>query len=573
MAAKFDSDDYKYPCVTDRRQFADHQQLTPTLRGRNDREHTHKNRKHPESIQIDTFNDTHTEVMATKAQNQFAKFVASSPLSSIPHDPVLDLASNCVRDSLGGPTVQLVFDGLAARGESTLTQLMSYIEEKCYATSQKQSQERIIRLAKMRVTSSQGECPSRPMIRAALLVLIQHSIVAVKKADVNVNLSTKNSKKKRRRARKTVYTYSVDVDRARVLPRYPRFIEFVKKAIGEMPAIILEEVLLLGRAPTMHIIIKTLDHVYQHQQLEQEIAEEAINGHDSTSSAPIAPMTNSFGSYSDRNVCRKKVLESFKNLAHSGFLEQVKEIQWKTQTDDDEGEYLFEGDNEKLEPASKKQKQSQSFDKYQLEIPAEDNGDDPEAFAVTALLQEEPFASSLPRDTVWSVNIPMLHEQLRALNLGWLAMERFGDKLVGVGSIVTAGLKLVANRRHTTKPGSRCMDFDSLNNFTVGEILPYIPKAMLQRFDNTEGGAEKGVFNTLVQLSKMRNPRVIEVTEVAPGQPANTRFQSRPQQMLSYLRQRIVHQASLFVFDPFTVFALYRSAHNFWLICLADYTR
>ncbi|KAL3896663.1 MAG: hypothetical protein SGARI_007116, partial [Bacillariaceae sp.] len=177
--------------------------------------------------------------MATKAQNQFATFVAVSPLSSTSHDPVLDLASNCVRDSLGGPTVQLVFDGLAARGESTLTQLMVYIEEKCRrATSQKQSQERIeiIRLANMKVTSSEGQCPSRALIRASLLVLIQHSIVAVRKTVSSSFVSTKGSKKNNRKTSKIEYSYAVNVDRARIFPRYPKYIEFVKKAIGEMAA-------------------------------------------------------------------------------------------------------------------------------------------------------------------------------------------------------------------------------------------------------------------------------------------------------------------------------------------------
>ncbi|KAL3908650.1 MAG: hypothetical protein SGARI_002966, partial [Bacillariaceae sp.] len=178
-----------------------------------------------------------------KAQNQFAKFVAVSPVSSVSHDPVLDLASNCVRDSLGGPTVQLVFDGLAARGESTLPQLMAYIEQKCLATSQRQSQERIeiIRLARLQVLSAQGECPSRPLIRAALLVLIQHSIVTVKKTITTVNLSTKSSKKKRLSTTNTVFTYRVNQDRARILPRYPKFIEFVKKSFGDMAAVVLEE--------------------------------------------------------------------------------------------------------------------------------------------------------------------------------------------------------------------------------------------------------------------------------------------------------------------------------------------
>ena len=101
----------------------------------------------------------------------FAQFDQTSQMSTSPHDPMLSLASNCIRDFFG-PTVQLVADGLWFRGEpSTLTQLVSTLRKKC---GQKvYSQERIRLLGKSVASRLQNQNLQLPNIKASLLVLVE----------------------------------------------------------------------------------------------------------------------------------------------------------------------------------------------------------------------------------------------------------------------------------------------------------------------------------------------------------------------------------------------------------------
>ena len=214
--------------------------------------------------------------------NQFAKFVSTSSISSS-QDPSINLASNCIRDYFG-PTVQLVADGLMARGdESTLAQLIDFIETKTRSTLQRRSDERkeILRLTNLRLSSlstNTPTCPSHASIRASLLGLVQHSVATVKKKTVPITSNTKNGSKKRSlsSSTKTIYTYSIDINRARLFPRYPRFVDFIKKALSETAAVIVEELLVQGRAQTVDAIISTVEQLQQQHRVNKDDATTTI---------------------------------------------------------------------------------------------------------------------------------------------------------------------------------------------------------------------------------------------------------------------------------------------------------
>ena len=457
--------------------------------------------------------------------NQFARFASTSPLSSIPHDPAVTLASNCIRDFFG-PTVQLVADALILRtGGSTLAEIITIIETKAYKRAQRSDERRkIMRLGKMRSStinskSNNGDRPSHASIRASLLALIQHSVVKVKKRTRSTLANRKNSHGSIKT--KVVHLYEIDIDRARLFPRYPRFVQFIKKLQDETAATLVEEILVQGRVRTVQGIVLTVEQIQQQQQDNER-------GDTSTSIRS-----------DHRYTSRQAVLESFLRLARGGFLEQVSHITEIGKDDDDEGETEFE----------------ESIRKEKFYDEDDISDEDP---TVVSLLRSGPY-KNLPPKAIWRVNTDMFHEQLRAVSLGWLVAERYNHKIQSAGSIVTAALKLSsfhrygnsnlkANMNNTSgnKSGSATdmLDFESIHNFSVEKILRYLPKTVVQTFEKKDGGVVTNIHKALVELTRVSNPVVVEKVEEAPGQPAQSKFQIQTRRLVEYLRDRIVHQVS-----------------------------
>eukprot|EP00980_Cylindrotheca_fusiformis_P003038 scaffold709_cov197-Cylindrotheca_fusiformis.AAC.6 len=408
--------------------------------------------------------------------NQFASFNQTSVLSSIPHDPLITLASNCVRDFFG-PTVQLVADCLQTRGgSSTLPQIIDTLNSKLDNKGRSDERIEMIRLAKLCTASSSGS-PSTSSIRAALLVLIQHSIVTYTKT------TTKTNSKK-----KTIYRYRYNPERARILPRYPRFVEYTKKALGETAAALTEEFLLQGRMRTVDAVEHTVEQLKQKQPTPS----------------------------SDRYTYREAVLGSFRRLVLGGFIKQVDEI---TDDGEDEGETEFQG----TEDVSGK---TAFHDK-----------DDP---ATVSLLQSGPY-KNLPPSAVWTVNIQMFHDSLRAVSLGTLVYEMYGHKVQFAGSMVAAALKLAAYKKHA----EGLTNCDSQTLFSTETIQRYLSKPVLQDLEKKPGGITVNLHKALVDLSKFQNPRVVQEIEVADGHPEDAKFQIATSRLVQYLQDRIVNQVIL----------------------------
>lgn len=193
----------------------------------------------------------------------FGGFISKSPLSTQKNDPQLNLASNCIRDHFG-PMVQCVADALLARinqhsrsSGASFSQITAHIRSICkrefhnerqqlvqkvsFINSDKQSVNAAYRYHLNQTIGSdvEGFVVDGDLIRAALLVLIQHSIVTV-------HTSLKNSL--------VVYKYSIDERRACLFVRYPRYIEHSKNVYGPKAGFIAEELLLNGRLTTKDVI-------------------------------------------------------------------------------------------------------------------------------------------------------------------------------------------------------------------------------------------------------------------------------------------------------------------------------
>jgi DNA-directed RNA polymerase III subunit RPC3 len=431
--------------------------------------------------------------------NQFARFNHTSPLASISHDPAISLASNAIRDAFG-PMVQLVADCLQARGEtSTLAQILHVIHTKSdhkamTASSKYRTKERseIIRVSQLQTASSR-DGPSTPAVRAALFVLIQHSVVKVTKSTVRTG-----------KRNKVVYSYQFDPNRARMIPRYARFVEYTKKALDDTAATLIEELLERGRMMTIDAVVSTAERL----QLLQDLS--------SSAAFPDSKVTS-----------RQAVLESLRRLVGGGFIEQVAEIK-----DNDEGDEIeFEWEEKGEEPAAKKRRLS----------PSAAGVLDDEDPAVVALLQTGPY-KTLPRDALWRVNLEMFHESLRALSLGWLVSERYSHKIQSAGAIVTAGLKLVAYRRFAPSQKQQQHDYDAIFTFCPGDIVRYLSKGFVQNFEKKPGGVTPNLYKALRDLSACTNPRVVDEVEVADGQSAQAKFQIATVKLVDYLQDRIIHQ-------------------------------
>jgi hypothetical protein len=407
--------------------------------------------------------------------NQFASFNQASVFSSIPHEPSITLASNCIRDFFG-PTVQLVADCLQARGgSSTLSQIIKTIDCKLGKSGRSSERVKMIRGSKLCITSSSGT-PSSSSIRASLLVLIQHSIVTYSKT------TTKTGPNKR----KTIFKYHFDPERARILPRYPRFVEYTKKALGETAAALVEEFLLQGRMRTADAVEATVE------QLKQQ------------KNSPA----------SDRYTYREAVLGGFRRLVLGGFIKEVKDIK----DEEDGGETEF---------------QDSASTPTRKDI---DNSGDP---ATVSLLQNGSY-KSLPPSAVWRVNIRMFHDSLRAVSLGTLVYEMYGHKVQFSGSMVAAALKLAAYKQHAEED----TDYESQTFFTIESIQRYLSKPVLQDLEKKTGGVTVNIHKALVELTEFRNPQVVQETEVADGHPENSKFQITTKRLVKYMHDRIVNQVS-----------------------------
>ena len=408
--------------------------------------------------------------------NQFASFNQSSAISSISHDPVITLASNCIRDYFG-PTVQLVADCIQIRGgESTLSQIINTINTKLNSKVRSSEREKMINISEYCMPNALGT-PTTSSIRASLLVLIQHSIVTYSKTTTTAKSSSRP---------KTVYRYKFDPDRARILIRYSRFVEYTKKSLGDIPATLIEELLLHGRMRTVDAVESTVEQLKQQKN----------------------PPT------SDRYTYREAVLGSFRRLVSGGFVKEVKEVRY----DDDEDEEMEFQDH----PASTTSREES------------DSTDDP---ATISLLQNGQYRS-LPPAAIWSVNIGMFHDSLRAVSLGTLVSEMYGQKVKYSGSLVAAALKLAAYKEHAEGDA----DFESQILFTTEDIRRYLPKAVLQDLEKKPGGLTPNLYKALVELAKFSNPQVVQEIEVADGHTEDAKFQITTQKLVQYMQERVTNQ-------------------------------
>ncbi|KAL7516238.1 hypothetical protein ACHAWX_001273 [Stephanocyclus meneghinianus] len=469
--------------------------------------------------------------------NAFGGFLHISPLSnlssstSLPPSPSDALASNCIRDYFG-PMVQTVADCLVSRGSSTLSELVAYIKAACVRdwneqrgslvdalnsnVGNPQEERRMyyhgkkVHMNKARGSEMAGFITDPTHIRAALLVLLQHSLVAVsggKPKDLAGSSEAPSDVKADPTLSQTHYTYTFLVDRARLLPRYPRYVERVRQIVDENGAMIVETLLIHGRMRAEDVLACVWEVVKRGMDAEEEVdaSNQGTTDDDAAkewsedepsmeeieaffSSDKVTSSKSGGGKPSRKQQALRDIVASFKKLTESGFIEMVKPIataQEMRDLQDSEkeandgihgAEYEFNVDadgtivasGEKKRPrsascedtkSSKKIKQSSQLNGDENCVNdyggTQSQSDNPD---IVTLL--DPLRKLIPPGSVYRVNTGMCHASLRAFIIGRLVQEFYGpqvnvtsntkedNNLRHVGGIVNAALTFAARQEH-----------------------------------------------------------------------------------------------------------------------------
>lgn len=358
---------------------------------------------------------------------------------------------------------------------------------------------------KARGSELSGFVTNATHIRAALLVLLQHSLVSVsggKNREVGENCKVDPT------SIQTHYTYSILVERARLLPRYPKYVERVRDVVDEHAGSIVETLLIHGRMRAEDAILAVWDAVKRGMNLEEEEEEgdkpvsSTIASGDSNDDEPSMeeieaffsekPDKDSGNAESSKQQALQDIVASFKQLTEAGYIEAIKPIASTQEMNDMQakekeledgiqgGEFEFDigADGTIVESGRKKRKRSGSFDgeeaskKSKLSSPQKSANNDadendfggpqckPDDPAIVALL--EPLRKLIPLGSVYRVNTDMCHSSLRSMVLGRLVQEFYGpqpnmnvknksnedENLRHVGGIVTAALTFASRQEH-----------------------------------------------------------------------------------------------------------------------------
>lgn len=406
------------------------------------------------------------------------------------------MRSNCIRDYFG-PTCQTVADCLVSRGISTVSELLVYIRYQCkrdvnserlklvHGLDPLRKGRKAANLNLARGSEDKGFVVDASAVKAALIVLIQHSLVKVIAPSKPSNGGF------------VKYKYMLDAEQSLYLQRYPRFVEYAKKIFQETGAAIVEELLANGRMTGSEAVKGAL-----------AILENLIPGE--------MPKD-------ERKLLIQKIVDTFEIMVESGYVELVLPIDSSSLNSN-----LSSGDSQILEtnPSFAQNEIDNEINSYLLNTPK----------------------TIFVDGAVWRVNVRMFHSSLRAFYLGRLVAERY-DQIPFSGAVVSSVLKFVAAKEFSRKFQSSYRSEDEKqtllaekNSFTAHDIMDFLPPMILSDLKNKAGGALVNLSSLLSELSTLIYPPVLEEIEEANGHPEGGKFEIATRPLLSYLKDRIFHQ-------------------------------
>lgn len=442
-------------------------------------------------------------------------------------------------------------------------------------------------------------------VRAALLVLLQHSLVSVSggksRDDGEVGVRADPT------LRQTHYTYTFLVDRARLLTRYPRYVERVREVLDENAGHIVETLLVNGRMRAEDVIASVWAILKQGMKIDEDKEEDGQTSAANTDSNDDEPSMEEIDAFFDtkpdkalsidanKHQALKDIIASFRKLTEAGYIESIKPIATdqemhdlednKNKLDDgnEDGEFEFdlcEDGNivDKKKTKNKKRKRSTSSDggktsKKTKTTNKDGAGDDVNDYggpqcklddpAIVALL--EPLRKLIPPGSVYRVNIGMCHSSLRSMILGRLVHEFYSpnqygnvknksseaESLCHVGDIVTAALNFATHQEHA--PLEQILGLEESEEdkhrrmaewgaFTPSDIIPYLTPKATKALQSMVGGTLQNLSAMLIRMSELQYPPIIIQLEDASGHPNGGKFEICTRQLTQRLRDRIMHR-------------------------------
>lgn len=388
-------------------------------------------------------------------------------------------------------------------------------------------------------------------------VKLQHSIVTVIPVEAppgrpSTTPSCGSNTATKQQRPQLLYKYKIDASRARLLIRYPRFIEYTKRSHDETAAAIIQELLVHGRMTVQDIVMET-EHTLQASLTPStaDVKEEgpssappttAVKDEKTTDTKPATTGDTTLTSDASSTIKKETyeryvtILDALKNLVEGGYVEMVKPLQHLN--------YTHEIHTKKSEgfDVGAKSGQKRKLNEF---LPKEGNQN--EIDVVENILKSGNYQQShFPPGSVWRVNVHMFHAVLRAFAFGRLVAERFGNKIDSAGSIISAALKFTAYQRYSPISPTAAMDetrrLETIGMFCAEDILHFLPSPVLHTFKNKPGGATANLSRVLIQLAQQSHPKVVNEVESSHGHTQGGIFEISVRQILMHLQRRTLHQ-------------------------------
>jgi hypothetical protein len=462
-----------------------------------------------------------------------------------PADPLLSLANHCILSALG-EQVQRVTEAMEG-GEQphSWPQIVQQLRRRAS-------------VAKAVVTTRPTSAAQRKIVRqrdaaflrAALVVLWQHSLVTIRPATALPGMG-------KTAASRPLYTYHPHKAVYVGGPRYARCLEYVRKALDPTAAAVVETLLLHGKARTVDLIRMTIQ---EQSSLSVATAEgnSAATGATAdrvASSSDVLPAVHSADSVAaatpdssmakhDRLTPRERVVQALVKLVQGGYLEALSPMPSLVRNATAPPVTVVESSDEEAEfdnPPRKKKKVT-------IAVPVPSSKASPSTTTTRAAheaVAEDPalqtildgnalFKALLPPTTVWRVRLDMLHASLRAVALGRLVNEVHGHRVQSAGSFVSAALRYKAAVEYGAA-GATVGGTEGGLVFQVAEITKFLPKPVYQTLDAKPGGVEHNLKKALLELVKCSAPQVVQ-------RAGRDMFEVCQTPLMTFWKARVVHQ-------------------------------
>ena len=394
-----------------------------------------------------------------------------------------------------------------SKGSLTLAELISYVTSTC-AKDWNDERSRLVNrlnatvgtnayyqgrkvgMNKARGSDVAGYITDATHIRAALLVLLQHSLVTISGGKNKESSSSAEGMMIDPSSVQSHYTYTFLADRATLLPRYPRYIQHVKDVMDDHAGSIVETLLLAGRMRAEDAIASVWEIVIQGMGIADDDDDEAYSEtskhHDNavdsidkdlnddeepsleeieaffSDSNPKPDAVSSINNNASKNRSRKHqalndIVATFRKLTEAGYIEAIKPIATTREMQDLQnakekeledgiqgGEVEFDIDDDGLIASSseikKRKRSSNGIDtgsrkkkKYSQSNYHDEENEESDYAGSQCKLDDpeivtalEPLRKLIPLGSVYRVNTNMCHASIRSMVLARVCSEFYG---------------------------------------------------------------------------------------------------------------------------------------------------